>query len=127
MRFYTEQHQHCCGIDLHARTMYVCILDQDADVLVHRRIRCRRRAFLRLIEPYRDDLVVGTECLFCWYWVADLCVEEEIDFVLGHALYMKAIHGPVHCFDTRSRSVHRNREPRTKRWLVCPSSEPATN
>ena len=28
MRFSTIQHQCYCGIDLHARTMYVCILDQ---------------------------------------------------------------------------------------------------
>ena len=28
-----------------------------------------------------------------WYWVADFCREEGIPFVLGHALYMKAIHG----------------------------------
>ena len=27
MRFYNGQHRHWCGIDLHARTMYVCILD----------------------------------------------------------------------------------------------------
>ncbi len=27
MRFYTGQHRHYCGIDLHTRTMYVCILD----------------------------------------------------------------------------------------------------
>src|SRR5262249_21957798 len=33
------------------------------------------------------------ECLFAWYWVADLCTEHHIPFVLGHALYMKAIHG----------------------------------
>ncbi len=26
MRFYTQQHAHYCGIDLHARTMYLCIL-----------------------------------------------------------------------------------------------------
>ena len=31
--------------------------------------------------------------MFAWYWLADLCEEHEIDFVLGHALYMKAIHG----------------------------------
>jgi hypothetical protein len=29
----------------------------------------------------------------CRYWLADLCAREGIDFVLGHALYMKAIHG----------------------------------
>jgi len=27
MRFYTKRHKHTCGIDLHARTMYLCILD----------------------------------------------------------------------------------------------------
>jgi hypothetical protein len=31
--------------------------------------------------------------MFSWYWLADLCEQEEIEFVLGHALYMKAIHG----------------------------------
>ncbi len=28
-----------------------------------------------------------------WYWVADFCTDHDIEFVLGHALYMKAIHG----------------------------------
>ncbi|MFQ5515917.1 MAG: IS110 family transposase, partial [Myxococcota bacterium] len=38
-------------------------------------------------------LVVAVECIFTWYWLADLCAREGIDFVLGHALYMTAIHG----------------------------------
>ena len=29
MRFYTQQHQFYCGIDLHARTMSLCILNRD--------------------------------------------------------------------------------------------------
>jgi hypothetical protein len=29
MRFYTNQHKFYCGIDLHARTMYLCILNQE--------------------------------------------------------------------------------------------------
>jgi transposase len=33
------------------------------------------------------------ECIFTWYWIADLCARQGILFVLGHALYMKAIHG----------------------------------
>jgi hypothetical protein len=37
--------------------------------------------------------LAAVECLFCWYWIADLCAEEGIEFVLGHALEMKAIHG----------------------------------
>jgi len=93
MRFYTRQHRHYCGVDLHARTMYVCVLDQAGEVLVHRNLKCDRDAFLEVIAPYRDDLVVAVECLFCWYWLADLCTEQGLAFVLGHALYMKAIHG----------------------------------
>ena len=32
MKFYTKQHKYYCGIDLHARSMYVCILDSDGQV-----------------------------------------------------------------------------------------------
>jgi transposase len=46
-----------------------------------------------VVAPYRHGLVVACECLYCWYWLADLCHDENIDFVLGHALYMRAIHG----------------------------------
>ena len=93
MRFYTQQHKHYCGIDLHAKAMYVCILDQHGTKLVHKNLPTTPEAFLRIIAPYRDDVVVGVECIFTWYWLADLCQKEGIAFVLGHALYMKAIHG----------------------------------
>src|SRR5262245_12780337 len=49
--------------------------------------------FLKAVAPYREGLVVAVECVFTWYWLADLCAQEGIPFVLGHALYMKAIHG----------------------------------
>ena len=93
MRFYTKQHQHYCGIDLHARTLYLCILDAEGNVLLHKNLPCDRSRFLEAITPYREDLVVASECIFNWYWLADLCADEGISFVLGHALYMKAIHG----------------------------------
>jgi transposase len=93
MRFYTQPHQFYCGIDLHARTMYVCILNQDGDIVVHRNLKAKPDALLQIIAPYREDIVVAVECIFTWYWLADLCAQEEIPFVLGHALYMKAIHG----------------------------------
>lgn len=92
MRFYTQQHTHYCGIDLHARSMYVCILDKNGNTLVHKKLSCDRDQLLKTLKPYRRDLVVAVECVFCWYWVADLCEKEDIKLVLGHALYMKAIH-----------------------------------
>ncbi len=93
MRFYTKQHKHYCGIDLHTNKMYICILNQEGDVVLHRNIKTNPEAFLRAIEPFRDNLVVCAECMFTWYWLADLCDDEAIPFILGHALYMRAIHG----------------------------------
>jgi transposase len=93
MKFYTQQHKFYCGIDLHARTLYVCILNQAGETVLHRNMKTDPALFLKVIAPYREDLVVAVECIFTWYWLADLCVQQGIPFVLGHALYMKAIHG----------------------------------
>jgi transposase len=62
-------------------------------VLLHRNLPCNRDRFLLAIAPYREDLVVAVECVYSWYWLADLCAKEGIRFVLGHALYMRLIHG----------------------------------
>jgi transposase len=92
MRFYQQQHPFYCGVDLHARTMYLCVLDHAGLPLLHREYPAHAGAFLEAIAPYRGGLVVAVECMFAWYWLADLCAEHSIPFVLGHALYMKAIH-----------------------------------
>jgi transposase len=93
MRFYTKQHQFYGGIDLHARTMYLCILNQDGEMLVHRHMPAGPEPCLNAVAPYRTDLGVCVEGILTWYWLADLCAREGMPFVLGHALYMKALHG----------------------------------
>jgi transposase len=49
--------------------------------------------FLKAVAPYRDGLGVAVECIFPWYWLADLGTQGGIPFVLGQALSRKAIHG----------------------------------
>ena len=101
MRFFNQQHKYYCGIDLHARKMYVCILDQQGKTKVHKNIQTDPEQFFELIFPFLDDIVVGVECVFCPEQSSDLrlarlsdfCSEHKIPFILGHALYMKAIHG----------------------------------
>jgi hypothetical protein len=61
MRFYTRTHKHCCGVDLHARSMYVCAVNQAGEVLLHKNLLCDPALFLAVIGPYREDLVVGVE------------------------------------------------------------------
>ncbi|KLV01515.1 transcriptional regulator [Photobacterium aquae] len=93
MRFYNQQHDFYCGIDLHARILYVCILDSTGNKVLHKKINADPDELLDILQPYQDQIVVGVECMHCWYWVSDLCLDYAVDFVLGHALYMKAIHG----------------------------------
>ena len=73
--------------------MYVCIMSQDGEMLVHRNMQAAPEPFLKAIAPYRDGLVVAVACIFTWYWLADLCAQEGLPFVLGHALSRKAMHG----------------------------------
>jgi transposase len=93
MRFYTTQPPFYCGIDLHARAMYVCILHQAGETLLHRNMKTHPETFLKAIAPSRDGLVVAVECMCTWDWLADLCAAAGRPVVLGHALYMKAIQG----------------------------------
>jgi transposase len=93
MRFYTKQHQFYCGIDFHARTMYVCMLNHDGEILVHRDMQAGPETFLQVIAPSREDSVVAVECLLTWYWLADLCAPHGRPFVRGHARSRKALHG----------------------------------
>ncbi len=93
MNFYNHQHKHYCGIDLHARSLYLCIFSHDGEILLHKECPAKPDRLLELITPFLDDLIIGVECMHCWYWVADFCENQGIHFILGHALYMRAIHG----------------------------------
>jgi transposase len=94
MKYYTSTTEFNCGIDLHARQMYVCLMDRQGKKLVHTNIKNNDfEYFLKLVQPYRHDLTVCCECMFGWYWLADACQQAGLTFVLAHALYLKLIHG----------------------------------
>ncbi|MEO2016401.1 MAG: transposase, partial [Fuerstiella sp.] len=82
-------------MDLHANCMYVCVVDHEGKKHVHRNFPNRKpEKFLIALQPFqKHDLLIGCESTFNWYWLADLCKRQELPFLLGHALYLKAIHG----------------------------------
>ena len=91
--YYQTTTEYSCGVDLHSRQMYICVMNGEGDVQVHRNVRGNAFAyFLKLVEPYKHSLTVCCECTFNWYWFADACIDAGCEFVLGHALYMRAIH-----------------------------------
>jgi transposase len=93
MRFWKSTTEFCCGVDLHWGNMVVCIVDRQGEKLVHRRLRNDPKVLRRVVAPYAHSIAIGVECTGTWYWLFDLCSELGIECVLGHALYMKWIHG----------------------------------
>jgi hypothetical protein len=66
MRFDTTQHPYDCGIDLHTRTMFVCILNHAGETLLHRHMQATPEALLKAIAPYRDQIVMAAACMCTW-------------------------------------------------------------
>src|SRR5262245_45300660 len=81
------------GVDLHARTLFLVVLDHDGHTRFTRNLPAQPEPFLHAVQPFRTGLLVACECVHCWYWLADTCRAHDIAFVLGHAWAMKAVHG----------------------------------
>ena len=84
MQFYTKNHKHYCGIGLPTKMMYVCILNSLGEIVLHEYTLVPLEGnptnptkFLKLISPFQDDLVIGVECMFSWYWLADECERQK--------------------------------------------------
>jgi len=57
MRFYTTEHTFYCGVDLHARTMYVCIHELER--------------FLSAPDPLDPEVIYGSRVRkldLCTHW-----------------------------------------------------------
>ncbi len=72
MKFYVGQHKYYCGIDLHTNKMYLCVLDREGRICLHKNLKTSPAGFLLAIEPFREDVVVAVECIFTWYWSRSL-------------------------------------------------------
>ena len=57
MRFYTNHHKFYCGIDLHAKNMYVCVLNEAGEIVLHRDIKTDSEVLLKTIAPFREDVL----------------------------------------------------------------------
>lgn len=93
MRYAQIDAQYYCGIDLHSRQMYVCIMDKSGTILFHRNMKNDFNIFKHYVKSFLPDMVVGAESSCYYYWLSDACRASGIAFYLGHALYMKAING----------------------------------
>src|SRR5262245_44904220 len=70
------------GVDLHARSLFLTILDRDGQARFARNLPAAPEPFLKAIQPFQEGLVVGCEFMHCWYWLADTCRDANIAFAL---------------------------------------------
>jgi hypothetical protein len=70
MRFYKKQHPFYCGIDLRGKTIYVCIFNEAGEIRLHRDIKTRPDAFLRVTEPVRKPSTASADAMkkHCQEW-----------------------------------------------------------
>ena len=85
--------QFYAGVALHARSLFLVVLDHTGQTCYARNLPAAPQPFRKAIAAFRQGLVVGCECMHCWYWRADACRDDHIPFALGHAWAMKAVHG----------------------------------
>jgi len=93
MEYIHVHKKYYCGVDLHADVMYVCVMTKAGNVVFHHEMPTDFSRLLKHLKPYLSNIAVCAESTFNWYWLADGCAKHDIPFYLGHALYMKLIHG----------------------------------
>lgn len=88
--------KYVCGIDLHARTMSICVMNKDGKILLKKNMTCEFKVFMSFITPYKQSLTVGVESTYNWYWLLDQLKEHGITCALGHALYISRMKTSKH-------------------------------
>jgi len=91
MKYREIKSQFYCGVDVHSKRSYVCVLDSTGKKYVNKNIVNNFENFKEILDPFLPNIVVGCESTYTYYWLADGCFSNRIPFYLGHALYMKAI------------------------------------
>lgn len=65
MKYDKTTTKYNCGIDLHTKQTYICVMDREHNILVHKNGKGNDFAFsLKLAEAYRHDLTVVCECCY---------------------------------------------------------------
>lgn len=79
------------GVDLHARSVQVSVLDEQGAVVSERSLPSIPDDVLKFLERFRPDCKVAVESMGSHYWLVDALEEAGYEFQLAHPLMVKAI------------------------------------
>ncbi len=66
-----------CGIDLHAKSSYIAIIDERRQRVFKRNVANVRQTILSFLAPYKAELAgIVVESTFNWYWLVDVLMED---------------------------------------------------
>ena len=118
MKYYVSQTEYNAGVDLHARNLYLCIMDRAGSILVHENIRDNDLDRVRqLVEPYRHNLTLTFESCFMGAWFADFCEDQQLPYIMAHAYYLRTIQNDKRDSQELADCLRTNRIPPA---FVCP-------
>ena len=79
------------GIDLHKATSYLTTVGESGNILKRQNIRNHPINFQNYFHSIPGNHKATVETTGSWYWIADLFQTLNIDLVLAHAKFVKAI------------------------------------
>ena len=82
MRYAQINSKYVCGIDLHAREMYACVMNKQGEILFHRNMRTDFDQFKQKMQPFLPDLAVGSgnppTCITGWLMAVEKNISRSI-------------------------------------------------
>ena len=85
------------AIDLHSNNSMTVIVDEMNKVIKKARLPGQLKAMLRLLEPFRDDIVgVVAESTYNWYWLVDGLMDHGYVLHLANTVAIQQYEGLKH-------------------------------
>jgi len=82
------------GIDLHANNSMVVLLNEQDQVVYHRRLANHLPTILGQLDPYKADIMgVVVESTYNWYWLVDGLMEADYRVHLANPAAMQQYNG----------------------------------
>ena len=69
-----------CGIDLHSNNHYVCVIDDNDQRLLERKLDNDSKLLIACLSEYKDELLaIAIESTFNWYWLVDALIDAGFE------------------------------------------------
>jgi transposase len=79
------------GIDLHRHTIQICPVDTNGTIIEQRNMKAHKKTVREYFNQWQIPHRAVVECTGNWYWICDLLKSMDVDIILAHAKYLKAI------------------------------------